>query len=50
LKKAGMQVTQFSPEEQKKLQDKMKPVLDKHGAAVAATLAEMQAELAKQRK
>jgi TRAP-type transport system periplasmic protein len=50
LKKAGMQVTQFSPEEQKKLQDKMKPVLEKHGGPVAATLAEMQAELAKQRK
>jgi TRAP-type transport system periplasmic protein len=50
LKKAGMAVTQFSPEEQKKMQEKMKPVLDKHGAAIAATLAEMQAELAKQRK
>jgi TRAP-type transport system periplasmic protein len=50
LKKAGMAVTQFSPEEQKKMQDKMKPVLDKHGAAIAATLAEMQVELAKQRK
>jgi TRAP-type transport system periplasmic protein len=50
LKKAGMAVTQFSPEEQKKMQDKMKPVLEKHGTAIAATLAEMQAELAKQRK
>ena len=50
LKKAGMQVTTFSPEEQKKLQEKMKPVLDKHGAAISATLAEMQAELAKVRK
>jgi tripartite ATP-independent transporter DctP family solute receptor len=50
LKKAGMQVTSFSPEEQKKMQDKMKPVLEKHGGAIAATLAEMQAELAKQRK
>jgi tripartite ATP-independent transporter DctP family solute receptor len=50
LKKAGMQVTEFSPAELKKMQDKMKPVLDKHGAAIAGTLAEMQAELAAQRK
>ncbi len=50
LKKGGMQVTEFSPEELKRLQDKMKPVLEKHGGAIAATLGEMQAELAKQRK
>jgi TRAP-type transport system periplasmic protein len=50
LKKGGMQVTQFSPAELAKLQDKMKPVLDKHGSAISATLAEMQAELAKARK
>ncbi len=50
LKKAGMQVTEFSPAEQAKLRDKLKPVVDKHGAAVAATLAELQAELAKLRK
>ncbi|MBP6899209.1 MAG: TRAP transporter substrate-binding protein [Burkholderiaceae bacterium] len=50
LKKAGMQATEFSAAEQAKLRDKLKPVLDKHGAAVAATLAELQAELAKLRK
>jgi TRAP-type transport system periplasmic protein len=50
LKKGGMQVTEFSPAELAKLQDKMKPVLDKHGSAISATLAEMQAELAKARK
>jgi TRAP-type transport system periplasmic protein len=50
LKKAGMQVTELSAAEQAKLRDKLKPVLDKHGAAVAATLAELQAELAKLRK
>lgn len=50
LKKAGMQVTEFSPAELQKMQAKMKPVLDKHGAAISATLADMQAELAKQRK
>ena len=50
LKKAGMQVTQFSPDELKKMQDKMKPVLEKHGGPIAATLAEMQAELQKARK
>ncbi len=49
LKKAGMQVTELSPAELKRLQEKMKPVLDKHGAAISATLAEMQAELAKAR-
>lgn len=50
LKKAGMQVTEFSPAEQAKLRDKLKPVVDKHGAAIAATVAELQAELAKLRK
>lgn len=50
LKKAGMQVTEFSPAEQAKLRDKFKPVVDKHGAAIAATVAEMQTELAKVRK
>ena len=50
LKKAGMQVTEFSAAEQAKLREKLKPVVDKHGAAVAATLAELQAELAKLRK
>ena len=50
LKKAGMQVTEFSPTEQAKLRDKLKPVIDKHGAAIGSTVAEMQTELAKLRK
>jgi TRAP-type transport system periplasmic protein len=50
LKKAGMQVSEFSPAEQAKLRDKLKPVIDKHGAAIAGTVAELQAELAKIRK
>jgi len=50
LKKAGMQVTELSAAEQAKLREKLKPVVDKHGAAIAATVAEMQAELAKLRK
>ena len=50
LKKAGMQVSEFSPAEQAKLRDKLKPVIDKHGAAIPATVAELQAELAKLRK
>lgn len=50
LKKAGMQVTEFSAAEQAKLRDKFKPVVEKHGAAIAATVAELQAELAKIRK
>jgi TRAP-type transport system periplasmic protein len=50
LKKAGMTVTEFSPAEQAKLRDKLKPVVDKHGAAIAATVTELQAELAKARK
>ena len=45
-----MTVTEFSPAELAKLRDKMKPVIDKHGAAIAATVAELQAELAKLRK
>jgi len=50
LKKAGMTVTELSAAEQAKLRDKFKPVLDKHGAAISATVAELQAELAKLRK
>lgn len=50
LKKAGMQVTELPAAEQAKLRDKFKPVVDKHGAAIAATVAELQAELAKLRK
>ncbi|MBL0089304.1 MAG: TRAP transporter substrate-binding protein [Ideonella sp.] len=50
LKKNGMQVTELSAAEQAKLRDKFKPVIEKHGAAIAATVAELQAELAKLRK
>jgi hypothetical protein len=32
------------------LREKMKPVIAKHGAAIAATVEELQAELAKLRK
>ena len=50
LKKAGMTVTEFSPAEQAKLREKLKPVVDKHGAAIAAMIGDLQAELAKLRK
>lgn len=50
LKKAGMAVTEFSPAEQAKLRAKLEPVIAKHGAAIAATVTEVQAELAKLRK
>ena len=50
LKKNGMNVTQFSPAEVAKLREKMKPVIDKHSAALGSTVAEVQAELAKLRK
>lgn len=51
LKKAGMQVSEFSPAEVAKLREKMKPVIAKHAAIVGeATVKELQAELAKIRK
>lgn len=50
LKKAGTQVTELSAAEQAKLRDKLKPVIDKHGAEIPATVAELQAELVKARK
>ncbi len=50
LKKAGMQVSEFSAAEQAKLRAKLAPVVEKHGAAISATVAELQAELAKLRK
>ncbi|MEO8297718.1 MAG: TRAP transporter substrate-binding protein DctP [Burkholderiales bacterium] len=50
LRTAGMQVSEFSAAEQAKLREKLKPVVDKHGVAIAATVAELQAELAKARK
>ncbi len=51
LKKLGMQVTEFSSAELQRLRDKVKPVVDKHAAAVGeATVKEVYAELAKVRK
>ena len=51
LKKAGMQVTEFSPAELQRLRDKVKPVVDKHAAKVGEdTVKEVYAELAKLRK
>lgn len=51
LKKLGMQVTEFSPVELQRLRDKVKPVVDKHAAAVGeATVREVYAELDKVRK
>lgn len=49
LKKAGMQVTEFSPDEQAKLREKLKPVIDKHGAEISETTKALQAELGKLR-
>jgi tripartite ATP-independent transporter DctP family solute receptor len=51
LKKAGMQVTEFSAAEMQRLRDKVKPVVDKHAAKVGEdTVKEVYAELAKLRK
>ncbi len=50
LKKAGMQVTELPPAEQARLRELLKPVIDKHGAAIADTVKALQAELAKVRK
>lgn len=51
LKKGGMTVSEFTPAELAKLRDKMKPVVAKYSANVGeATVAEVQAELAKSRK
>lgn len=51
LKKAGMQVTEFSPAEMQRLRDKVKPVVDKHSALVGeAVVKELYAEIAKVRK
>jgi TRAP-type C4-dicarboxylate transport system substrate-binding protein len=50
LKKNGMQITSLPASEMAILREKMKPVIAKHGEAIAATVAEMQAELAKLRK
>ena len=50
LRKAGMQITEFSPAETAKLRDRMKPVIEKHGAPIADTVKELQAALDKLRK
>ena len=51
LKKAGMQVTEFSPVEMQRMRDKVKPVVDKHAAAIGEeTVKSVYAEIAKVRK
>jgi len=50
LKKNGMEVTTLPASEMAILREKMKPVIVKHGEAIAATVTELQAELAKLRK
>lgn len=50
LKKNGMQITSLPAAEMTALREKMKPVIAKHGEPIAATVAELQAELAKLRK
>jgi TRAP-type transport system periplasmic protein len=50
LKKAGMQVTEFTPAELQRVRDKVKPVVDKHAAAVGEdTVKAFYAEIAKVR-
>lgn len=51
LKKSGVQVTELPAAEVAKLREKVKPVIEKHTAAVGeATVKELMAELAKVRK
>jgi len=51
LKKAGMQVTEFAPAEMQRLRDKVKPVVDKHAAAIGEdTVKAVYAEIAKVRR
>ena len=50
MKKGGMTVSELPAAEQAKLRDKMKPVIDKHGAAIADTVKKVQAELTRIRK
>jgi TRAP-type transport system periplasmic protein len=50
LKKAGMQVSEFSAAETAKLRERMKPVIAKNGEAIPDTVKEMLAELDKIRK
>jgi tripartite ATP-independent transporter DctP family solute receptor len=49
LKKAGMQVSEFSPAEQDKLRGKLKPVIDKHGAEISETVKALETDLGKVR-
>jgi tripartite ATP-independent transporter DctP family solute receptor len=51
LKKAGMQVTELSPAELQRIREKVKPVIEKHTAAVGADVVkQVQDEIAKVRK
>ncbi len=51
LKKSGMQVTEFSPAEQKRLREKVKPVIDKYSANIGPdAVKQLYAEIAKVRK
>lgn len=50
MRKGGMQISELSAAELAKFREKMKPVVEKHGAASAETVKELQAELAKVRK
>jgi tripartite ATP-independent transporter DctP family solute receptor len=51
LKKSGMQVSEFAPAEMQRLRDKVKPVVDKHSAAIGEeTVKAVYAEIAKVRK
>jgi tripartite ATP-independent transporter DctP family solute receptor len=50
LKKNGMTVTSLPASEIAKLREKMKPVIEKHSAALGTVVADVQAELAKLRK
>ena len=50
LRKAGMEVGELPAAEMAKFRERMKPVIEKHGAPVADTVKELQAELDKLRK
>jgi TRAP-type C4-dicarboxylate transport system substrate-binding protein len=51
LKKAGMQVSEFSPGELEKMREKVKPVVQKYSAQVGEeTVKEVYAEISKVRK
>ena len=50
LRKAGMEVGELPATEMAKFRERMKPVIEKHGAPIADTVKELQAELDKLRK